>query len=227
MSSDKITFYNATICPFAQRAAIALKEVGAEYETVEIDLSNKPDWYGKINPELKVPAFTVGGQNIAESLVIIEYVNDRFPEKNLLPQDPLKRAYIRYFIEFFSTKINSEFFKYLFNYKGEKAFENYEKNVSEAFERFNELLVQQSSSGPYFLGNEYSLADIAIAPFVARILGFNKLFLDGYEFEALKKYPRITEFFTGVLSRPSFNETYCGDQAYIDILAKKFNVVKQ
>lgn len=44
-STDKITFYNAVICPFAQRAAIALKEVGAEYETVDIDLTNKPTWY--------------------------------------------------------------------------------------------------------------------------------------------------------------------------------------
>lgn len=44
-STDKITFYNAIICPYAQRAAIALKEVGAEYETVNIDLTNKPEWY--------------------------------------------------------------------------------------------------------------------------------------------------------------------------------------
>lgn len=81
MSSDKITFYNALICPYAQRAAIALKEVGADYETINIDLQNKPDWYKDVNPELKVPALTVEGQNLAESLVIIEYINDRFPEK--------------------------------------------------------------------------------------------------------------------------------------------------
>jgi glutathione S-transferase len=44
-ADDKIIFYNATICPYAQRAAISLKEVGAEYEEVLIDLQNKPDWY--------------------------------------------------------------------------------------------------------------------------------------------------------------------------------------
>ena len=37
--------------------------------------------YKDINPELKVPAFTVGGKHIAESLVLVEYLNDRFPEK--------------------------------------------------------------------------------------------------------------------------------------------------
>lgn len=44
VTNDKITFYNAIVCPYAQRVAIALKEVGAEYEKVEIDLQNKPDW---------------------------------------------------------------------------------------------------------------------------------------------------------------------------------------
>ena len=43
-SNDKITLYNAVVCPYAQRAAIALKEVGVEYENVDIDLSNKPAW---------------------------------------------------------------------------------------------------------------------------------------------------------------------------------------
>lgn len=43
-SNDKITLYNATICPFAQRAVIALKETGVDYETVDIDLLNKPEW---------------------------------------------------------------------------------------------------------------------------------------------------------------------------------------
>lgn len=176
---------------------------------------------------MKVPAFTIGDQSIAESLVIIEYINDRFPEKNLLPKDPLKRAYIRYFIEIFSSKVSSEFFKFIFNIKEESARIEYEKNIGVSFERLNELLVQQSPSGPYFLGNEYSLADIAIAPFVARIKGFNKLFLDGYEFEALKKFPRLAEFFDGITDRPSFKETYCGDQAYIDVLIKKFNIAKQ
>ena len=43
-SNDKITLYSAVVCPYAQRAAVALKEVGVEYETVNIDLNNKPEW---------------------------------------------------------------------------------------------------------------------------------------------------------------------------------------
>ncbi|KAI8087003.1 thioredoxin-like protein [Gilbertella persicaria] len=101
--SDKIVLYNARMYPYAQRAYIALKEVDVESERVDIDLSNKPDWYKDINPELKVPALTTEDQSIAESLGIIKYINDRFPEKNLLTQDPLKRAKIRFAIEYFSS----------------------------------------------------------------------------------------------------------------------------
>lgn len=44
MLLDKIVLYTAKICPYAQRAAIALREAGVEYESVEIDLTNKPSW---------------------------------------------------------------------------------------------------------------------------------------------------------------------------------------
>ncbi|KAI9255543.1 thioredoxin-like protein [Sporodiniella umbellata] len=226
MTYDNITLYTARVCPFAQRAAIALKEANVEHETVEIDLLNKPDWYGEINPDLKVPALTIGDEKLAESLIIIEYINDRFPDKNLLPKDPLKRARIRYFIEFFFSKFFSEYYKYLTNYRESDALSTYEKNANIALKKVNELLVQQSASGPYFLGTEYSLADIAIVPFLGRVLGFHKLALNGYEFPALKEYPRLAEFFSANLDRPSYKETFCGDKTYVDAAKVKYNIAK-
>jgi glutathione S-transferase len=86
--------------------------------------------YKDVNPELKVPALNVEGQNIAESLVITEYIADRFPEANLLPKEPLKRANIRFAIEYFSTKVNAVFYKYVFNSKAEGAREAFEKDVN-------------------------------------------------------------------------------------------------
>ncbi|KAL9548454.1 hypothetical protein MBANPS3_005667 [Mucor bainieri] len=225
-SSDKITFYNAIVCPYAQRAAIALKEVGAEYETVLIDLQNKPDWYKDVNPELKVPALNVEGQNLAESLVIIEYLADRFPEAKLLPKEPLKRANIRFAIEYFSSKVSTEFYKYVFNQSAENARENFETNVNAALIRFNELLLQQSKTGPYFLGEEYSLADVAIAPFVLRIHALLEHILDGYKFEAVQNNPRLHEFITGALQRPSVQETWFGDEKFIEAMSARFNLKK-
>lgn len=85
-------------------------------------------------------------------------------------------------------------------------------------------MLQQSATGPYFLGNEFSLADIAIAPFVLRINGFNKVALKGFEFEAVKSNPRLAEFIQGITSRPTVKETYVGDEQYLEVLAKRFNL---
>ncbi len=47
------------LCPYVQRAVIALNEKGAAFERVDIDLANKPDWFLKISPLGKVPVLTV------------------------------------------------------------------------------------------------------------------------------------------------------------------------
>ncbi|KAI7907543.1 thioredoxin-like protein [Cokeromyces recurvatus] len=221
--TDKITLYTSLICPFAQRAAITLREVGANFESIQIDLLNKPTWYKDINPELKVPTIHTEGQNLAESLVIIEYLHDRFPEKKLLPEEPIKRANIRFAIEYFGSKVAPTLYKLIPNYTDANAIEEFKKNTNDALIRFNELLVKESASGPYFLGEQFSLADIAIAPFIMRIFAFNKRYLNGYEFDAIKSSTRLAEFFKGITSRPSVKETYIGDEGYIEGLQKRYS----
>ncbi|RCI04033.1 hypothetical protein CU098_004651 [Rhizopus stolonifer] len=220
--SDKLVFYNAHVCPYAQRAYIALKEVGAEFDVVNIDLLNKPDWYKDVNPELKVPVLATEGQNLAESLVIVEYINDRFPEKNLLPKEPIKRANIRFVIEYFASKVAPEFYKLLMNFKAENAKADYEKNLNTALVRLDELLKQQSATGPYFLGEQFSLADVAIAPFVIRIHTINQTLLNGLELETVKSSPRLTEFIKALIARPSVQETWIGDKELVTFLQKRF-----
>ncbi|KAI9033550.1 thioredoxin-like protein [Phycomyces nitens] len=207
MSSDhKIVLYNNPGCPYAQRVVITLKEFGVKYEEVVIDLSNKPEWYGKVNPDLKVPAITVDGKTFAESLVIIELLNDLYPEKKLLPEDPFKRASIRFAIEFFSAKIVSSWYSFLVNYNEEKK-NAFIAETEVAFKRFAQLLEEQSKEGPYFLGNEYSLADVAITPFLGRLLLAVKYWAGDYKHEAIRNSPRLESFIKGALARPSYATT--------------------
>ncbi|KAI9497062.1 glutathione S-transferase [Zychaea mexicana] len=222
--SDKAVFYTAAICPYAQRAAIALKEIGLEYEHVEIDLANKPSWYPNVNPESKVPALTINGKNIAESLVLIELANDLKPEKGLLPSDPVQRAQIRFAIEYFASKVSSAWYGFLLRDYSKENLPKYTEGLEAAYSRINELLLEQAPSGPYFLGSEYSLADIAIAPFVARQAATHKALLNGLEIEAVKKYPRLQEWLNGIVSRPTFKDTYPGDDAIVDGIKSKWNI---
>lgn len=83
--------------------------------------------------------------------------------------------------------------------------------------------MEQSSTGPYFLGEQYSLADIAIAPFFGRLDAFNRLALKNDQFEAVKNSPRLAEFFEGILHRPSFKETFVGEDKFSSLLAARFS----
>ncbi|KAI9270341.1 glutathione S-transferase [Phascolomyces articulosus] len=225
MSVAKTVFYTAAICPFAQRAAIAFREIGLEHEKVEIDLLKKPSWYKDINPDGKVPSFTIQGRNIAESLVLVELANDLKPEVGLLPADPVKRAQSRYIIEYFSSKVTSPWYGFLSDFKKENL-NKYTDALDVAYTRINDLLLEQSSTGPYFLGSQFSLADIGVASFYLRQQATHKLLLNDLQIEAVNKYPRVKEWLEGISSRPSIKETYPGDEYVIKIFNKLWDLSK-
>ena len=64
------------LCPYVQRAVIALTEKGVPFERIDIDLANKPDWFLKISPLGKTPVLQVGEPPIFESAVILEYLEE-------------------------------------------------------------------------------------------------------------------------------------------------------
>ena len=79
------------LCPYVQRAVIALSEKAVAFERIDIDLANKPDWFLKISPLGKTPVLLVGDTAIFESVVILEYLEET-QAKPLHPADPLERA---------------------------------------------------------------------------------------------------------------------------------------
>ena len=57
--APKLTLISHKLCPYVQRAVIALTEKGVPFERIDIDLANKPDWFLKISPLGKVPVLLV------------------------------------------------------------------------------------------------------------------------------------------------------------------------
>src|SRR3989440_12516054 len=92
----KLTLISHKLCPYVQRAVIALTEKGVPFERIDIDLANKPDWFLKVSPLGKVPVLVVTHDNhevaLFESNVICEFIEDTFTDPKLHPQDALKRA---------------------------------------------------------------------------------------------------------------------------------------
>jgi glutathione S-transferase len=86
--------YDAARCPYCARVRLALGEKGIAYETVEIDLGDRPAWLYELNASGKVPVLD-DGFPLPESAVVMEYLEERYPEPPLLPADPDGRARAR------------------------------------------------------------------------------------------------------------------------------------
>lgn len=93
---------------FCTRVALALKLKGIPYEYVEEDLENKSQLLLQCNPvHKKVPVLVHNGKSIAESLVILEYIDECWGDTapKLLPDDPYLRAKIRFWTNFHDQKV--------------------------------------------------------------------------------------------------------------------------
>ena len=150
------------LCPYVQRAVIALTEKGVPFERIDIDFANKPDWFAKISPLGKVPLLLVAGDDgevaLFESNVICEYIEDTQGGAKLHPQDPLTRAQHRAWMEFGST-ILSELWG--LETTGDPAvFESKRKAVAAKFARIEDAL----GAGPFFAGERFGLVDAVFAP---------------------------------------------------------------
>ncbi|CAN5309504.1 glutathione S-transferase N-terminal domain-containing protein [soil metagenome] len=152
-----ITLYDADRCPYCARVRIVLAEKGIEYETVEIDLDDRPAWIYDKNPLGRVPVLEEDAFVLPESAVINEYLDERYPEPPLWPADPGERALGRLLVLRFD-----EFSKPYY------ALRRGEDGGGAAFDRALGNLDVLLAGRPYLSGREYGLADIAYVPWVLR-----------------------------------------------------------
>ncbi|KAB1199317.1 Glutathione S-transferase U9 [Morella rubra] len=105
---NKVTLHGLWASPFVKRVELALKVKGIPYDYVEEDLKNKSPLLLKYNPvHKKVPVLVHNGTPICESLVILEYIDETWTDvgPRLLPQDPYKRAQVRFWSSFLQQQL--------------------------------------------------------------------------------------------------------------------------
>jgi glutathione S-transferase len=188
----KLTLISHELCPYVQRAAIALEEKGVAFERIDVDLANKPDWFLAISPLGKVPLLKVGESVIFESAIILEYLEETQPNP-LHPADPLKRADHRAWMEFGSTMLTDIWNFYTAT--DETAFQARLKSLAEKFER----LEQRLGDGPYFDGARFSLVDAVFGPVFRYFDTFDRI----ADFGTLAGKPRIAAWRRALMRRPS------------------------
>lgn len=187
-----LTLVSHDLCPYVQRAAIALDEKGVAFNRINVDLDNKPDWFKAISPLGKVPLLMVGESVIFESAVIVEYLEDTQPNP-LHPADPLKRAGHRAWMEFDSTVLADIWGFY--NAPDEATLQAKAHALADKFVR----LEQHLSDGPYFDGARFSLVDAVFAP----VFRYFDLFEQIGDFGILDGKPKLASWRLALAARPS------------------------
>ncbi len=153
-----LTLYDAARCPFCARVRIVLAEKGVVYETVEIDLSDRPAWIYEKNPLGKVPVLEEDEWLLPESAVIDEFLNERYPEPPLWPADPGERAAARLLVFRFDA-FSSAYY----------AFRRGEEGAAERLDKQLDSLGELLAASPYLSGRSFGLADVSYVPWVIRI----------------------------------------------------------
>jgi len=198
--SRPLTLVSHHLCPYVQRAAIALTEKGVAFERIYVDLSNKPDWFLALSPLGKTPVLKVGNTPIFESAVILEYLEETQPNP-LHPADPLARADHRGWIEFGSAILND--IAGLYNAPDADALSAKTQALSGKFMRLENRL----DSRPYFAGERFSLVDAVFGPVFRYFDGFDRI----ADFGILDGQPRLEAWRKALSARPSVKDAVTSD----------------
>src|SRR5215471_765517 len=189
------------LCPYVQRAVIALTEKGVAFKRIDIDLANKPDWFLKVSPLGKTPVLLVDDHAIFESAVILEYLEET-QANPLHPADALRRAEHRSFIEFGSAILND--IAGLYAASDEAAFKAKALQLKQRFERLEVRLV-----GPWFDGQTFSLVDAVFGP----VFRYFDVFDEIGDFGILGAKPKVARWRQNLAARASVRSAVSADYA--------------
>ncbi len=195
------------------------------------------DWYLKLNPNGVVPTLLHDGRSIFESSVILQYLDQVFPEVPLMPADPYGQARLRAWLAFvdavptpavrfpsfqfggllhkfqamtdeqFDEQVTKRPIKAAFYRKMDRMTGFSDAEMAEAYAALRKTAARMDwmfgeNGGPWLMGKQYGLADIAVAPLIDRVedLGLEALWLDDY--------PRVDDWLKRMQARPAYGKAY-------------------
>ncbi|KAJ7496836.1 glutathione-S-transferase [Mycena latifolia] len=203
---QELIFYAGWFCPYVQRTWICLEEKGIPYQYKEVNPYKKEKHFLDINPKGLVPAVEYHGKALYESLVLCEFLDDAYPDHkpSTLPGDAYSKAYARIWVDYVVKAFTPAFMRLIQAQEKEKQ----DTFLTELYDVLRKFAAQ--AKGPYFLGEEFSLVDVAIVPWITRdyIIAEHR----GYSREAVsaewKRYADHTEQRESVLKTKSERDKY-------------------
>jgi len=190
------------ISNYFNKARIALLEKGIAHE---VDASCKPSQDAAFiarTPMGKVPFLEVDGSTLVESDVICEYLEDAYPQKPLLPRDPLERARVRELVTILELHLELVVRRlYGFVFFGRPVDEAAKQEVEKLLPRGLRALKSRAKFAPYIAGAELTLADCAAAVHLPLVSLSTKL---AYGRDVLEDMPQVKPYLKMLNERPAF-----------------------
>ncbi len=190
------------ISNYHNKVRIALLEKGVPFEEDDtVHASQKPEYLAK-SPMGKVPYLDVDGRLLRESAVILEYLEDAYPQKPLLPKDPLERARVRELVTFIELHMelvvrrlyNGLFFGGSFSEETKAAVE---KDITKGVRALKAV----AKFEPYIAGKDLTIADCAAFAHLPIVTLVTKMAF-GRDF--LEDIPQMKPYLKMLGERPAF-----------------------
>jgi len=200
---DLYSFFNSSTS-YRVRIVMGLKGQDYNFHPVNIRVmqQKEADYVAK-NPSASVPLLDDDGFQLGQSMAIIDYLDNKFPEPRLIPQDPQPRARVLEIANLVSCDMhplnNLRVLRYLvkeLEVSDEKKNEWYHHWIDEGFTSL-EALLERTGSGQYCVGGQVSLADCCLVPQVANAL---RMGCD------VQKFPRIMAVYEHCNTLPAFQK---------------------
>ncbi|GMY08645.1 glutathione S-transferase DHAR2-like [Fagus crenata] len=192
-------------CPFSQRALLTLEEKKIPHKVHLINLTEKPQWFLEVNPEGKVPVVKIDDKWVSDSDVIVEKLEEKYPEPSLAT--PPEFASV-------GSKIFVAFVKFL---KSKDPSDGSEQALLDELKALDEHL---KAHGPYIAGEKITAVDLSLAPKLYHLdvaLGHFKKWSVPESLTHFHKYKEL------LFSRESFQKTKADKEHVIAGWAPKVN----
>jgi glutathione S-transferase/RNA polymerase-associated protein len=176
---ESVIVYDHPLSPYGQKVKIALLEKAVDFQAPlpgNIGSGQTSDEFARVSPRGEVPALLHGDVAVFDSSVILEYIEDCWPEPPLLPASPAERARVRMLEDTMDTHFEaitwglSEIRN--FGRAGGELGEAMQARGGEQLTAWHRWLEQQLDGRPWFNGDAFGWGDLVVVPFVNGAAGF-------------------------------------------------------